>query len=292
MLLQQTSERRVSINLHHLQALVDGKTRRVRRGILAALEDLLGEKFPGSQNLEEEIAKVSPQSPRMVDLTWVQAEPIATLARRWISQHRAFSRRQLAIRVSRTIRGMGYSSSHNTIQPILGGWKKRTRGFVYRAMLKQFDGGDRAQIPKQHIVKLGWTSESMAADMRAKTKIKRSPRLTVKSVVLPAWESVNPNLLKAVVWKTLNGMEGEERDLFYERLLGALDQAAINVEPYLMMLGIPASTPHEVTPLEWGHLVRYFRVNVPPAMRAVADVLDEFPAFTHRTAEDCRLDLG
>lgn len=160
-------------------------------------------------------------------------------------------------------------------------------------MLKQFDGGDRAQIPKQHFVKLGWTSESTAADMRAKTKIKRSPRLTVKkSGVLPAWESLNPSLLKAVVLKTLNGMALEERDRFYERLLGALDRVAINVGLYLMMLGIPASTPHEVTPLEWGHLIRYFRVNVPPAMGAVAEVLDEFPAFRHRTAEDYRLDLG
>jgi hypothetical protein len=30
---------------------------------------------------------------------------------------------------------MGYPTSHNSIQPILGGWKKKARRFVYRAML-------------------------------------------------------------------------------------------------------------------------------------------------------------
>ncbi len=33
------------------------------------------------------------------------------------------------------IREMGYSRSHDALQPILGGWNERTRRFVYRGML-------------------------------------------------------------------------------------------------------------------------------------------------------------
>jgi hypothetical protein len=54
---------------------------------------------------------------------------------------------------------MGYSTSHNTIQPILAGHKKKTRGFVYRAMLKQFqDHGEH--IPAEHILPSRWLEAS------------------------------------------------------------------------------------------------------------------------------------
>lgn len=165
------SERGVAIGLHRLQVLVNGETRRVRRGLLAALEELLREVFPKPQNLEEDISKLPPDNPRMADLRWVQAEPIASLARKWISQHPQVSMRQLAIRVSRTIQQMGYSRSPSAIQPILGGWKKKTRGFVYRAMLKLFDGGDTEQIVEQQIVRPDSKSERKVADFGAKTKV-------------------------------------------------------------------------------------------------------------------------
>jgi hypothetical protein len=141
----------VVIGLHHLQDLINGKTRRVRRGLLAALEELLRGVFPQPQNLQEEISKLSTDSPRMADLSWVQAEPIASLARKWILQHAQVNMRQLAIRVSRTIHQMGYSRSPSAIQPILGGWKKKTRGFVRRAMFKLFDRGDTQQIVEQQL---------------------------------------------------------------------------------------------------------------------------------------------
>jgi hypothetical protein len=61
--------------------------------------------------------------------------------------------RKLAIRVTSTIRRMGYSMSLNAVQALLGGHKKRTRGFVYRAMLKQFEAREEARIPDEQILK-------------------------------------------------------------------------------------------------------------------------------------------
>ena len=169
LLQKKLSERGVAIGLHRIQVLVNGKTQRVRCGLLAALEEMLGEVFP--QNLEKEISKLSPDNPRIADLSWVQAEPIASLARKWISQHPQVSMRQLAIRVSRTIQQMGYSRSPSAIQLIVGGWKKKTRGFVYRAMLKLFDGGDTGQIVEQQMVRLDPKSEPEVADSGAKTNV-------------------------------------------------------------------------------------------------------------------------
>jgi hypothetical protein len=68
-------------------------------------------------------------------MDWVRVEPIVELAHTWLEQHPGTSKRQLAILLSARIREMGYSRSHDLLQPILGGWKKKTRRFVYRAML-------------------------------------------------------------------------------------------------------------------------------------------------------------
>jgi len=70
-------------------------------------------------------------------MAWVRAEPIVALAKTWLEQHPGMSKRQLAVRLSARIREMGYSRSHVTLQPILGGWKKKTRRFVYRTMLME-----------------------------------------------------------------------------------------------------------------------------------------------------------
>ena len=51
--------------------------------------------------------------------------------------------RKLAIQISRIVGELGYATSPNTIQPILGGHKKKTRGFIYRA-IRHIDGAPRA----------------------------------------------------------------------------------------------------------------------------------------------------
>ena len=66
--------------------------------------------------------------------------------------------RRLSIRLSTTLEKMGYRTSHNTLQPVLGGWKKRTRGFVYQAMLK-LSGRSSARIPEEDFVTPSWQGD-------------------------------------------------------------------------------------------------------------------------------------
>ena len=81
--------------------------------------------------------------------------------------------RQLALRVAKSARRMGYTTSPNTIQPILGGHKNRTRGFVYRAMLKQFPGG-REQVPEEHVIAAPWVARASERTARPPAEPKLS----------------------------------------------------------------------------------------------------------------------
>jgi len=121
-----------SLSLPHIQNLVSGRTRGVRRAVLQVLVELVRQELHQGETLEQEVAKVFPQ---MADLGWVKAEAVAAPAREWVARHPGTSARQLALRLADAVRRMGYPMSHNSIQPILGGWKKKARRFVYRAML-------------------------------------------------------------------------------------------------------------------------------------------------------------
>jgi len=135
----------------HLQRAVDGKTKYVRRALVLEMDGLLRQVVPGVKDLGSEIARAEQSATNQLDLCWVKTSPIVELAKTWFLQHPGVSRRQLSIRVAKSVRRMGFRTGHNTIQTILGGHKKRTRGFVYRAMLKQLPGaGDR--IPEEHFV--------------------------------------------------------------------------------------------------------------------------------------------
>lgn len=74
------------------------------------------------------------------DLRWVPAQPTTAMARRWLATHPGVSQRRLARSVCESLARMGYSSSANTIQPILGGRRKKVRGFVHRALLELGNG--------------------------------------------------------------------------------------------------------------------------------------------------------
>ncbi|MFN0167045.1 MAG: hypothetical protein ACKV22_11510 [Bryobacteraceae bacterium] len=124
------------MNLDYLQRAVSGRAGQVRRQLQEALEDVLRQHLPPSQDLNTVLATTWRERQRWKDdMDWVRAEPLVALAKSWIEQHPGMSMRQLAIRLAARIREMGHSRSHDTLQPILGGWKKRTRRFVYRAML-------------------------------------------------------------------------------------------------------------------------------------------------------------
>jgi hypothetical protein len=133
---KKLSERGVGMNLDYLQRAVSGRPRQVRGQLQEALEDVLRPDLPLSQDLDTALATTwRERERRRHDRDWVRVEPVVDLATAWLEQHPGMSKRQLAIRVSAKIREMGYSRSHDTLQPILGGRKKKTRRFVYRALL-------------------------------------------------------------------------------------------------------------------------------------------------------------
>lgn len=161
--------------LNRIQKALDGKAKRIRRALIVEMEGLLREALPEGHDLTIEIAAAAQDQARQLDLCWVEAEPIAALAKDWLAQHPGATMRQLAIRVAKSARRMGYAASHNTIQPILGGHKKRTRGFVYRATLKQIPGA-RGRIPDEHIVPSQWAESAIARVPRPPAERRPSPQ--------------------------------------------------------------------------------------------------------------------
>ena len=139
--------------LPQIQRAVDGRFKHVRHALVVEMEGMLRQSLPEGRDLSGEVATSAQRQTRQIDLCWVKAEPIAALAQAWLSQHPGATMRQLAIRVAKSARRMGYATSYNTTQPILGGHKKRTRGFVYRALLKQIEGREREPIPEEHMLR-------------------------------------------------------------------------------------------------------------------------------------------
>lgn len=150
-LLEKLRDRGLTLGVRHLQRAVDGKTRYVRRALLLEMEGLLRQTMPGNHDLGGELARAEKGPTKQLDLCWVEASPIADLAKTWLLRHPGVSRRQLSIRVAKSVGRMGFRTGANTIQIILGGHKKRTRGFVHRAMLEQLRGV-RDQIPPERFV--------------------------------------------------------------------------------------------------------------------------------------------
>ena len=134
------SVRGLHLSAARIQVALAGKTKTVRAALVLEMEALLRTVLPEGQELSAAIAAAAADRTRIDDLRWVDARRVSVLAKRWLSANPGASMRQLAIRVAETARRLGYSTSSNTIQPILGGHKKKARGFVYRAMLEQLPG--------------------------------------------------------------------------------------------------------------------------------------------------------
>jgi hypothetical protein len=129
---QRLAERGLGLSLPHLQAIASGRVRAVRLSVARVLEQVLR----GELDASEDRGRVG-RPASVSDFKWVDARLVRRLAEEWQARRPGSTRRQLALRLAQAVRAMGYSMSHNTIQPLLGGWKKRARGFVYRAMLAE-----------------------------------------------------------------------------------------------------------------------------------------------------------
>ena len=163
----------LDIGLHRIQKALDGKVKNVRAVLVAEMEALLREVLPAGEDLAEAVAKATANTTRLIDLHWVAVKPITRLAQQWMAAHPEATMRQLAIRVAKTARRMGYATSLNTVQPVLGGHKKRTRGFVHRAMLKQLPGHGK-RVPAEHIRPSPWTETIVAAPTLPKATSSRN----------------------------------------------------------------------------------------------------------------------
>lgn len=178
---EKLRKRGVDLCLSRIQKDVDGSFKRVRHALIVEMEALLRESLPEGHDLSSEVAAAAEKQARQIDLCWVKAEPIAALAKAWLEEHPGTSMRQLSIRVVKSARRMGYATSSNTVQPILGAHKKSTRGFVYRAMLKQIQGA-RGRIPEEHIVRSQWAQSILARVSRPTAEKKQPrPRATISS---------------------------------------------------------------------------------------------------------------
>ena len=155
---QKLGQHGIDLSLAQIQNAVNGKFKHVRHALVVEMEGMLRQSLPEGHDLPGEVAAAAQRKTRQTDLCWVKAAPIAALAHVWLTQHPGVTMRQLAIRVANTARRLGYATSANTTQPILGGHKKRTRGFVYRALLKQIEGRERDPIPEEYILRTQWAA--------------------------------------------------------------------------------------------------------------------------------------
>ena len=145
--------RGLDLGVARIQVALAGKAKTVRAALVEEMESLLRAALPKGQDLSVAVAQLTADTVRLDDLAWVDARRISSLAKQWLVAHPESSMRQLAIRVAETARTLGYSTSSNTIQPILGGHKKKARGFVHRALQEQLF--DRCKsVPAEHVLPL------------------------------------------------------------------------------------------------------------------------------------------
>ncbi|MCP4605340.1 MAG: sigma-70 family RNA polymerase sigma factor [Proteobacteria bacterium] len=155
----------ISSKHSYLQRLMSNREGKGQQRILAVLESLVRQTLPRNMNIDDALVRVGFGRTNALDTEWVKSAPIADLAGQWLKDHPNVTKRKLAIRIERTVTKMGYKTSHNSVQRILAGSTTRTRGYVYRAMLRQFEGSKRTRIPKEHILflKLKATPEATTA---------------------------------------------------------------------------------------------------------------------------------
>lgn len=171
---EKLRQRGIDLCVLRIQKGVDGRFKLVRHALVVEMEALLRQSLPEGHDLQGEVALAAQRQTKQIDLCWVDAQPIAALAKAWLEQHPGTTQRQLAIRVAKSARRMGYRASPSNVQPILGGYKKRTRGFIYRALLKQIPGS-RDRIPDEHIVPSHWAEAALARKPRSATARKPGP---------------------------------------------------------------------------------------------------------------------
>jgi len=102
---------------------------------------------------------------------------------------------------------------------------------------------------------------------------------TGKQIETASFRELDADQLKNSVREMLALMEALERKLFIKTLEYEMLGSGLSLRPYLNPLGIAAQSVEELTPTEVGHLIKFFRINVPKAMSAVGRVLAGCPVL-------------
>lgn len=96
---------------------------------------------------------------------------------------------------------------------------------------------------------------------------------------------LDANELKNIVRDGLFEMSMAERSEFIIEMENEMRHAGLHLSSYLVPLGIPGRSAEDMTPTEVGHLVRYLKINVPQAMRAVEKSMSHYSAFAEKMEE-------
>ncbi len=85
--------------------------------------------------------------------------------------------------------------------------------------------------------------------------------------------NIGPDDLFDKTRKVLSELPEENRESLRDQILRGLRKAGVNIASALLMLGVLARTPDDLTPPDIGMLLRYVRLNTPEALKAVAGPL-------------------
>lgn len=97
--------------------------------------------------------------------------------------------------------------------------------------------------------------------------------------------SIDPDELKSIVRDGLLSMDMDEREDFVRALAIEMRRANLMMSAYLIPLGIPGRVPEDLTPTEVGHLIRFFKINVPQAMPSVEQAMESFSVFAEELGQ-------
>lgn len=149
---RKLNSRGIAADFRRLQSLLSGAGESGQRLEYDVLKTLVAANFGDDRKYTFAIKRVKPGSAVAVDLEWVEAKPIVDLANAWLADNPGTSKRQLARMIVKKANRLGYNVGLSSIQALLANRTQRARGFVYRAMLAQFENGKRTKIPRKHIL--------------------------------------------------------------------------------------------------------------------------------------------
>jgi hypothetical protein len=114
-----------------------------------------------------------------------------------------------------------------------------------------------------------------------KAHIRRTESHTDHPTIDPA--TMEPGCLREWFLSALAVLPPDEWDEVRDKVLNRLGEAGINLGACMLVLGIPARDPEELTPPELAMLIRYVRINTPKALMGLSEQLIQLERIRHET---------